>query len=131
MTTGCKDGSSAAACAEVKGTFKSGQKCTSNTCTVSSGPTYTKDVQPILLKYCANCHGGQGGHSVAMSYKEAMKMSSGKYYTKYCGSGSSAKTVGECSVLLVAAGIMPKFGGKLTSSEISTLKNWLKAGMPE
>lgn len=95
----------------------------------TAGPTFHKDVAPILEKHCQGCHApGKIAPFSLMSYAEA-------------------KLVKDQIVARTADGTMPPWGAKeteactprfgwkddtrLTEAELATLKSWSQAGAPE
>ena len=85
---------------------------------VAAVPTFTKDIAPILLEHCANCHG---------------------WLLSYDAARSSANAIGE----KIAARAMPpwpadparslKFrnDARLSESQIATVLAWIDAGTPK
>ena len=88
------------------------------------GPTYTKDVAPILLKNCAGCHRpGEVGPFSLLSYKDAVKRADD------LADVTSGRQMPPWKV-------EPGFGDflderRLTDKEIETIADWAKAGSPE
>lgn len=72
--------------------------------------TYTKDVAPIMAKYCTSCHGTSGGINL-------------ESYAK-------VKEFAEASISSIEAGTMPK-GRSVSPAELSVLKSWFANNMPQ
>jgi hypothetical protein len=95
----------------------------------SAGPTFHKDVEPILQKACQNCH------------------SSGRIAPFNLTSYADAKAVADLMVLRTQDGSMPPWGAqetseckprhgwkddrRLSAAEIATIAAWRDAGSPE
>ena len=105
---------------------------------------YAKDVQPIFMAKCGECHGGQHVHNnIAVNYADAKKPVESLQFDECWSDVSTAtgpKTIGECSLLLGRAGKMPAFlacdaptppnpSACLTAAEKDTLAAWVAAGM--
>ena len=90
----------------------------------AEGPTYTKDVAPILLKNCAGCHRpGEVGPFSLLSYKDAAKRSG--FLADITASRRMPPWKPE-----------PGFGEfhddrRLGEAEIKTIAEWSEAGAPE
>jgi hypothetical protein len=91
------------------------------------GPTYYKDVAPIMVNTCQNCHVAGGiAPFPLMTYDDA------KAYAEDIVLQTSTKTMppwGEATTTECA----PRFGFRddirLTDAQIATLKGWVDAGM--
>jgi hypothetical protein len=86
--------------------------------------TWTGGVQEILAEYCGTCHttDGKGNTNFASSYAEVTSIS------LVC----PGKKLGECAVIRIENGSMPKGNGSSPGfDEIQLLKEWIAAGMPE
>ncbi|MFO0907085.1 MAG: ascorbate-dependent monooxygenase [Isosphaeraceae bacterium] len=89
------------------------------------GPTYHKDVEPLLQKHCQDCHRpGQVAPFALLEYEQARKRAT-----------DLAQTTGEKKMPPWPASTT--YGGPfhdarvLTDAEIDTLKRWAEAGAPE
>jgi uncharacterized membrane protein len=86
--------------------------------------SFTKDVKPILVNSCNECHGGK-------QVKEGLDMRT--YESLMAGSingpvliaGNSADSL---LVQQVIKGKMPKRGPKLTTGQIQIISDWIDAG---
>lgn len=88
------------------------------------GPTFTKDVAPILFKNCATCHRpGEAAPFPLLTYQDAKKR-------------------GKLIAQVTQSRLMPPWKADkgdvafrnerhLTDAEIATLQKWLAAGLPE
>lgn len=93
------------------------------------GPTYHKDVAPILQTHCNGCHEtGQIGPFALANYKNASSVAASIAET------TAARTMPPWGAM-VTDECQPRFGWKdnnqLTDEEIATLKAWSEAGAPE
>ncbi len=107
--------------------------------------TYTKDVQPIFLAKCADCHTtmGQGGHNIATTYADAMKPVQSLDAPAGCfkdAAKTMPKTMGECALAAIMEGWMPMAMGCfntprptpcVTLAEQDVIAAWVAAGMPQ
>jgi hypothetical protein len=115
--------------------------------TGGGGPTYTKDVQPILAAKCGPCHTtqGMGQHNVAADYDEVHHPVV-SIDAQGCWADpdnmTGPKTIGECSWISIMRGWMPFASGCggtdpldpslcLTDAQKATIQAWVTAGMPE
>jgi hypothetical protein len=95
----------------------------------AAGPTFHKDVEPILQKHCQSCHApGKIAPFSLMTYEEAKPMA-GLMATRAIDKSMppfGAQSTSEC---------MPRLGWlhdlRLDDKEITTLANWAGAGAPE
>ena len=84
----------------------------------AQGVTFTKDVAPILVNHCGNCHvRGRKGDFQMQSFDQLM--SSGQLTA-----GSSS---GSHLMQLVSSGEMPP-RGQVPAAQIETLRKWVEAG---
>lgn len=107
--------------------------------------SYAKDVQPILMAKCGNCHAGQdqGQHNIANTYEDAKKPVTSLQFDNCWADYANAAgptTIGECSLLLARAGKMPAFAACdaptppdpskcTTPAEQDVLAAWVAGGM--
>ena len=114
---------------------------TSGTAAIS----YAKDVQPILMAKCGECHAGQsmGHHNIASTYADAKRPVESLQFDECWSDFATAtgpKTIGECSMLLARAGKMPISVGCdrptppnpavcATPAENDILAAWVATGM--
>jgi hypothetical protein len=112
----------------------------------AAGPTYTRDVQPILAAKCGPCHTTQnmGQHNIAAHYDEVMHpvMSVDAQGCWNDVDMTMPKTLGECAWISIMRGWMPFASGCggasppdpslcLTDAQKATIMMWVAAGMPE
>jgi hypothetical protein len=93
----------------------------------TASPSFERDIQPLLAKYCIDCHGGdiQEAKLDLRSLSEVLRG----------GENGPAIVRGQPQnsllVDLVTKGEMPPAdNGKLTPTELSLLTTWIKAGAP-
>jgi hypothetical protein len=107
--------------------------------------SYAKDVQPILMAKCGECHAGQGmgHHNIASTYADAKRPVESLQFDECWSDFATAtgpKTIGECSMLLARAGKMPISVGCdrptppnpsvcVTPAENDILAAWVAGGM--
>lgn len=90
-----------------------------NTCDSVTSITYSKIVVPLLQQYCYSCHGGNspsGGIAMGTYSTDKAMGANGKLY------GSINHSSGYSP--------MPQGMPKLTTCQISSIKKWIDAGMP-
>jgi hypothetical protein len=119
---------------------------TSMTSDAASAVTYTKDVQPIFMAKCAPCHttDGQGGHNIATTYADALKLVNTTDAPSGCFKDGDAKTmpktIGECTLPAIMEGWMPMAMGCfntprpdtcVTTAQQDVVAAWVAAGMPQ
>lgn len=83
------------------------------TCDTATLITYTNKIQPILAKYCNNCHSSSssGGGIFLNTYATAKNAAeSGKLYNSVAWSGTASR--------------MPKGGNKISDCDIEIIKKW-------
>ena len=117
-----------------------------STTPMDTGPTYTRDVQPIFAAKCANCHTTQkqGQHNIAADYEEVHKpvMSVDAQGCWKDVDMTMPMTLGECAWISIMRGWMPLASGCggatpldpslcLTDAQKMTVQAWVAAGMPE
>ena len=110
------------------------------------GVTYTKDVRPIFMTKCADCHTiqGLGGHNIGTTYADVSKTvqsldaPAGCYLDGF--DRTMPKTKGECALAAIMEGWMPMAMGCfntprpapcITLAEQDVVAAWVAAGMPE
>ena len=105
-------------------TIALGAAAAASMCMAASGPTYTKDVAPIVFENCATCHRpGDIGPMPLLSYEQVRPW---------------AKSIRD----VVATGKMPPWQSvdphgtfsndrRLTEQQKETLLNWVDAGAPQ
>lgn len=90
--------------------------------------SFTKDVKPILLQYCFNCHGSVGKPKDGIDLRTLASIKKG-------GDGGSILTPGspEKSSLYttIVDGSMPKGPNKVPKSDQMIIFNWIKGGAKE
>jgi mono/diheme cytochrome c family protein len=90
---------------------------------MAGGVSFTKEVVPILVARCNNCHitGTRGGFSME-NYTALMKGSeSGTVFTPGTSKGSRLMDVLE-------SGDMPRGGGPLSAEQMATIAKWIDEG---
>lgn len=89
----------------------------------SEGPSFSKDVAPILLTRCGGCHVSRtrGGLSLA-SYAAIGQGADGSPVVVARDSASSRL------IEVIRSGEMPKGGGRVAEAELATLEQWIDAG---
>ncbi|MBY0232879.1 MAG: hypothetical protein K2W96_26655 [Gemmataceae bacterium] len=95
-------------------------------------PSYAKDIDPILKKYCAGCHGprmGRAGYDVT-DYDHLFKSKRGKTMLV---KGEPAKSLLATTMDGTKGKRMPPRKEPLqpTKAEIDLLRQWIKAGAKE
>ena len=86
---------------------------------IAAGPSFTKEVAPLLVRSCGGCHvTGRRGDFQMASYDALMR------------SGMVQKGVGNASRLVevILSGDMPRGGGKVPAAELATLVKWIDLG---
>jgi uncharacterized membrane protein len=101
---------------------------TDPTATSTEMPTasvsFTKDVKPILVNSCNECHGGkQVKEGLDMRTYEGLM--AGSFNGPVLIAGNSADSL---LVQQVIKGKMPKRGPKLTTGQIQIISDWIDAG---
>jgi hypothetical protein len=116
----------------------------------ATGPTYTRDVQPILAVKCSPCHAGQnlGNHNIATTYADTQHpVESVDSFGCWDGMDTTTgmptmpKKVGECALVLIMNGRMPMGKGCgsptedpavcVSAAEKAVIAAWIAAGMPQ
>lgn len=98
----------------------------------AEAPKYEKDIDPILKKYCAGCHGprmGRAGYNVT-DYDDLFKNKRGKVMLV---KGEPAKSLLVTTMDGTKGKRMPPKKEELqpTRTEIEMLRAWIKAGAKE
>lgn len=89
-----------------------------------AGPTFNKDVAPILFQNCASCHRtGEGAPFALLTYADAKKR--GKLLAHVTQSRQMPPWKAE------KGDVAFRKERKLTDEQIAVVKNWFEAGMPE
>ena len=108
-----------------------GKVCQNGACEDPPAPvTYDDHVQPIYDIYCSNCHAGasQTGCSGSACFANFYAASQQPSAKTFC----SGLTVGECTLIRIDNGSMPKFaGGSVTQEHRDTIEAWTQGGMLE
>ncbi len=96
-------------------------------------PSWTTDVQPILVAYCGRCHEGDAtasGVPWLNSYEEV----TADAFAPVC----DGSEVADCIVVRLEDGSMPDDGacfpgddGCITEAQFATVENWLASGKGE
>jgi len=97
-----------------------------------SGVSYKKDVQPILTKYCAECHtpGGKGFVASGLDVTSYATLMKGTKFGKVVKPGDALTSTLNMLVegRANAAIRMPHGRAKLPDKDIATLKSWVNEG---
>jgi len=96
----------------------------------AADPTYGKDVQPFLKKYCVECHtGAKAKAGVTLDSFESL-MKPGRKGRKNVVPGDPEKSSVVTSTEGKAGHKMPprKYASQPTAKEIEVLRDWVKAG---
>ncbi|HUX24633.1 MAG TPA: c-type cytochrome domain-containing protein [Burkholderiales bacterium] len=97
-----------------------------------SGVSYKKDVQPILTKYCAECHtpGGKGFVASGLDVTSYATLMKGTKFGKVVKPGDALTSTLNMLVegRANAAIRMPHGRAKLPDKDIATLKAWVNEG---
>jgi len=90
----------------------------------TGGVSFTKQIAPIFIAKCNNCHvtGNRGDFSMA-SYQALMLGTAGQYAVVKPGKGDTSTLVEK-----LASGEMPPGGNKCTDEEINLLIKWIDEG---
>ena len=91
--------------------------------TPTTGVSFTKEVAPILNAKCGRCHvqGSRGGFSLS-SYAVLMK-GPPEGVVVFAGD-----VIGSRLIETIETGDMPRGGGRVTPTELKTLKDWVLQG---
>jgi hypothetical protein len=91
---------------------------------VAGGTSFIKDVVPIIVGKCNNCHvtGNRGDFSMA-TYQALMLGTAGQYAVIKPGKGETSTIVEK-----LQSGEMPPGGNKCTDAEIATIIKWINEG---
>lgn len=97
-------------------------------------PTWTEDVQPILIAYCGACHEGDALASGGIGWLNGIDEVTANAGAPVC----DGSTRGECIPVRLLDGSMPNENpcppgeeGCITDAQFATVENWVAAGMPE
>lgn len=90
----------------------------------AGGVSFSKEIAPILIAKCGNCHvtGNRGDLSMA-NYDILMKGTAGQYTIIKPGKGDTSMIVEK-----MASGEMPPGGNKCTDAEINLFIKWINEG---
>jgi ubiquinol-cytochrome c reductase cytochrome b subunit len=91
----------------------------------AAGPSFSRDVVPLLQQHCAACHGSLGGWN-ASSYETVM--SSGDNAPVVVPGDPSASLLAQKLLGTQTAGAVMPMSGVLPLSEIQPLLDWIAAG---
>lgn len=89
--------------------------------------SYSRQVQPILDRYCISCH-GVNRVAEGLDLTSYEKVMAGSRNGPIVIPGQADKSL---LVLLVETGEMPKRGAKPTAEQIQILRDWVNAGAPK
>lgn len=89
----------------------------------AGGVSFTKQVAPMLVARCGNCHvNNSRGQFNMVNYAQLMR---GSQAGRVVFAGDA---VGSRLVEVIETGDMPRGGGKLTAEELKALKDWITQG---
>lgn len=88
--------------------------------------SYSRQVQPILDRYCISCH-GVNRVAEGLNLTSYEKVMAGSRNGPMVIPGQADKSL---LVRLVETGEMPKRGAKPTAEQIQILRDWVNAGAP-
>ena len=89
----------------------------------TGGTSFVKDVAPILVAKCGNCHVEKASGKFSMrTFPELMKGKDGLAVL------FPGKADGSRIVEVIVEGDMPRGGGKVSKEELTTLGNWINEG---
>lgn len=91
---------------------------------VAGGVSFSKEIAPILVAKCGNCHvrGNRGDLSMA-DYASLMKGTAGQYTIIKPGQGDTSMLVEK-----IQSGEMPPGGNKLSDAEVMLFIKWINEG---
>lgn len=91
--------------------------------TPAAGLSFTRDVAPMLVSKCGNCHirDSKGGFNTG-TFAALMKGSEGGVVI-FPGNAEGSRLIE-----VIESGDMPRGGGKLTAQEFKALVDWINAG---
>jgi hypothetical protein len=112
----------------------------------SAGVSYARDVQPIFMVKCADCHTTLrlGKHNIGTTYADALLPAESLDYAECWNDPvtlTMPKKIGECALILIKNGKMPLNAGCsvepplepamcLSAEQKATVEAWVTAGMP-
>lgn len=88
-----------------------------------AGPSFSKEVAPILLTRCGGCHVTRTRGGLSMASYAALGEGADGSQVVVAGDTASSRLVEA-----IRTGDMPRGGGRVTPEELATLENWIKAG---
>lgn len=91
---------------------------------VSATVSFKNDVMPLLQSRCFTCHGGQQTNR-GLDLATYDSLMAGSQNGPVVTAGDAANSL---IIQLVASGMMPKSGAKLTPAEVQMLTDWVNAG---
>jgi len=94
----------------------------------AAGPSFSRDVFPLLQQHCAACHGTLGGWD-ASSYDAVMN--SGDNVPVVVPGDPSASLLAQKLLGTQTAGAVMPMSGVLPLAEIQPILDWIAAGAPE
>jgi mono/diheme cytochrome c family protein len=88
-----------------------------------AGVSFTRQVAPILVSRCGQCHVSDSKGGLNMATFAALMKGPPEGVVIFAGD-----TVGSRLIETIETGDMPRGGGKVTSEELELLKTWIKTG---
>ncbi|MBX3413408.1 MAG: hypothetical protein KF708_12030 [Pirellulales bacterium] len=88
-----------------------------------AGPSFSKEVAPILLARCGACHVRRTRGGLSMSSYAAIGQGADGSPVVVAGDSESSRLVES-----IRSGDMPRGGGRVPSEELATLEAWIKGG---
>ncbi len=87
---------------------------------VPANPTYTNDVQPILIAHCVRCHGA-GGTLNAMLVNGALQAPRACYLQRYETTGDCSTTPIDCQMGAGSMYCAPMIPGRINRTDASRM----------
>jgi mono/diheme cytochrome c family protein len=87
------------------------------------GISFVKQIAPLLIKKCENCHINNARGEFSMVNFAALMKGSSAGVVIFPGDASGSRIIE-----MIDSGDMPRGGGKVTPAEFKTLKDWITQG---
>ncbi len=91
--------------------------------TPAGGVSFVKQVAPLLVAKCGNCHVNNARGQFSMVNFTALMKGSSAGVVVFPGDASGSRLIE-----VIESGDMPRGGGKLTAAEFKTLQDWIVQG---
>lgn len=91
--------------------------------TPDEGVSFTRQVAPVLVSRCGQCHVSDSKGQFNMATFAALMKGPPEGVVLFAGD-----TVGSRLIETIETGDMPRGGGKVTAEELALLKSWINAG---